>query len=231
MVRLCRIVFLSRRRSEWLLERRKPVNLFQPVSKTAFDRHPKIFSFIAERLTGIPSPRTLSFGCSTGEEVFTLRKYFPAAEIAGIDINPRNIAVCKKKLKRSGDRKIRFELSGSAEAEPEDYFDAVFCMSVLRHGGLGVHRPENCAGFIRFENFESTVSGLARVLKPGGYLAIIGSNFRFSDTAAASEFETVYSCEVRLRADTPIYDRENRLLPNFICEDSVFRKRMEPCSM
>lgn len=224
-VRLCRVVFLSRRRSEWLLERANPENLFQPVSKTAFDRHPRIFSFVAYHLAATPFPKILSFGCSTGEEVFTLRQYFPEAEIVGIDINPRSIMVCNEKLKKSGDRKIRFELANSSDEEPEGYYDAIFCMSVLRHGGLGVNRPEKCDGFIRFENFEKTVSGLALALKEGGYLAIIGSNFRFSDTTAAAEFETAYICEELPRADTPIYDRENRLVPNFMYGDSVFRKR------
>jgi len=35
--------------------------------------------------------RLLSFGCSRGEEVFTLRHYFSTAAIKGIDIDPDNV--------------------------------------------------------------------------------------------------------------------------------------------
>lgn len=225
LVRLGRLVADPRRRSEWLLQREKPENLFQPFSHTSFNRHPQIFSFISELLRDIPKPRLLSFGCSTGEEVFTLRKYFPEAEIVGIDINPRNIEVCKKKLEKSADAKIRFELANSTEAEPEDYFNAVFCLSVLRHGGLGISHPENCSHLIRFEDSAKAISGFHRVLRQGGYLAIIGSNFRFSDTTAAARFDVALGIGEAPRADTPIYGPDNRLLPNVAYNDVVFRLR------
>lgn len=219
-----RIVFVPRQRSEWLLQREKPANLFQPVSQTAFDRFPRVFSFVRDRLEGVPSPRILSFGCSTGEEVFTLRKYFPEAEIVGIDINKRSIAVCRKKLKKNGDSKIRFKVAESASTEPAGHYDAIFCMSVLRHGGLSVSCPESCDGFIRFGDFENTVSGLARVLKPGGYFAIRASNFRFSDTADAAGFDVVLNIWEAPRADTPIYDPDNRLLPGLAYNEVIFCK-------
>lgn len=225
LVHACRFALDPGYRSERRLMRDNPENLFQPVSKTAFDRYPRIFSFISERLSGASAVRLLSFGCSTGEEVFTLRQYFPEAEIVGIDINPRSIAVCRKKLKKMGEQKIRFELANSTDGEPEGHYDAIFCMSVLRHGGLGVSCPEKCEDFILFAEFEKTVAGLARVLKLGGYLAIMNSNFRFSDTAMASEFETVYSRIEQPRADTPIYDRENHLLPHCVYGDLIFRSK------
>ncbi|HQT27317.1 MAG TPA: class I SAM-dependent methyltransferase, partial [Burkholderiales bacterium] len=148
-----------------------------------------------------------------------------AAEIVGIDINFRNVAVCRKKLKRSGDGRIRFVVSGYADAEPEGYFDAVFCMAVLRHGGLIVSRPEKCDSFVRFDDFEKAVSGLARVLKPGGYLAIRGSNFRFSDAAASAGFDVVLNLGKGPRTDTPVYGPDNRILPDTPGDDGVFCKR------
>ena len=228
LVRMHRLLINPRYRSEWLLQQRKPKNLFQPFSTTAFDRHPKIFSFVAERLSDVPSPRILSFGCSTGEEAFTLRKYFPDAEIVGIDINPRNIAICKKKLRKSGDGKIRFELASSSDFEPAEHYDAVFCMSVLRHGGLGTTRPENCSHLIRFEDFERSIAGLCRIVKHGGFFVIRWSNFRFADTDSAPGFTTVYATAEALRADMPIYGPDNRLLPGVACNEVVFRKRACP---
>jgi SAM-dependent methyltransferase len=226
LVRLGRILADPAYRSEWLLRRAKPANLFQPVSLTRFDRYPHIFSFVKDRLSGVAAPRLLSFGCSTGEEVFTLRKYFPHAEVVGMDINPRSIAVCRKRHARSGDPRIRFELASSAEAEPESYYDAIFCMAVLRHGDAGVSRPENCACLICFDDFEKTVHGLCRVLRPGGFLIIRHSNFRFADTTAAADFDVALAVAPKGQGEaTPLYGRDNRLLADCVYHDTVFRKR------
>ncbi|HZW26294.1 MAG TPA: class I SAM-dependent methyltransferase [Gallionella sp.] len=225
LVRLCRIVISPSYRSQWLLQLRKPDNLFQPCSLTVFDRYPRIFYSVKQMLSGVSDPRLLSFGCSTGEEVFTLRHYFPRAEIVGIDINPRSIAVCKKKCARLFDARLRFELTSSTEAEASSHYDAVFCMAVLRHGALGQNRPEVCDHLIRFEDFEKTVSDFCRVLKPGGYLVIRHSNFRFTDTRVAAEFEVVPSDEAwDVRNSSPLYGRDNRLLPDAEDRDFVFRK-------
>lgn len=190
LVRLCRIIGDSGYRSEWRLKRDKPDNLFQPYSLTGFD-HPHIFAFVCDRLSAHSASRLLSYGCSTGEEVFTLRNYFPQAEIVGIDINPRSIHICRKQLERGGATRIRFKLARSPDAEPDGCYDAVFCLSVLRHGELGASHPESCDHLIRFIDFEKTVESLCRSLKLGGYLILRGSNFRFCDTVAAIEFDTV----------------------------------------
>lgn len=229
LVRLCRIMVSPGYRSEWLLNRHRPDNLFQPYGTTRIDRFPFFFDFVRNQLSDIATPRLLSFGCSTGEEVFTLRRYFPQAEIVGIDINPRSIAVCRNKLGKSREPAIRFELAGSPDAEPEAFYDAVFCMAVLRHGELGACHPEVCDHLIRFLDFEKTVISLCRCLKTGGYLVILGSNFRFCDTVAANGFDTVYSVAENVpRKDTPLYDPENRKLADGIYNEVIFRKKEIP---
>lgn len=227
LVRLCRIAVSPAYRSEWRLMRARPDNLFQPYARTVFDRYPRIFSFVRDCVPDSAAIRILSFGCSTGEEVFSLRRYFPQAEIVGIDINSHNIEVCCKKLGRDRDSRIRFALASSAEDELEASYDAVFCMSVLRHGKLGVSHPETCSDLIRFADFEKTVTSLCRCIKPGGYLAIRGSNFRFSDIAAASEFDAVYRVnEAEPRTDTPLYGPDNKRLRGTIYNDVIFCKRV-----
>lgn len=229
LVRLCRFLGDSGYRSVWRLKRNRPDNLFQPYATTQYNRYRRIFTFVCGRLSDIAAPRLLSYGCSTGEEVFTLREYFSCAEIVGIDINPYNIAVCRKRLIRSGDAHIRFELAGSPRAEPESFYDAVFCMAVLRHGDLGANNAEFCTHLLRFSDFERTVTDLCRCLKPGGYLVIRHSNFRFSDTVIASEFDTVFNFDnEQPRADTPLYGSDNQRLLNTVYGDVVFRKR-ETC--
>lgn len=226
LVRLFRLCIYPARRSEWLLQRRNPENLFQPYGQTGFNRYPGIFSFITKRLSGTSAPRLLSFGCSTGEEVFTLRRYFPHAEIVGIDINPRSIAICNKKRASLFDEQLRFELAESTRDQPTACYDAVFCMAVLRHGNLGASRVENCSDWIRFEDFEKMVTDFCRVLKPGAYLILRHSNFRFADTRIAAEFDVVLSDKIHeARKDTPLYGRDDRLLADAVDCDIVFRKR------
>lgn len=225
MVRLCRLIVNQNYRSEWRLKRAKPDNLFQPYGYTKHNRWPRIFAFVRAQLSDSPTPRLLSFGCSTGEEVNTLRHYFPQAEIVGIDINPRSIALCRKKADKSQDPNIRFELASSPDNEPENFYDAVFCMSVLRHGDLGANPPETCDHLICFADFEKTVNALCRCLKPGGYLIIIASNFRFCDTAIAAEFHSVFSIAARIPLkNTPLYGPDNRRMKNSLYNEAIFCK-------
>ena len=88
--------------------------LLQPSPYIVADRYPQFFAHVAGRLAHNPAPRILSFGCSTEDEVFTLRRYFPRAELVGIDINPRAIAKCERRLpQQGGDAGIRFSRAGS----------------------------------------------------------------------------------------------------------------------
>lgn len=207
-----------------LLRLRQPENLFQPYPTTAENRYPHIFRFVRERIGDGPDRRLLSFGCSTGEEVFSLRGYFPEATIRGLDINPRAVAVCQKKLADAGDPRLSFAVAGSAVAEKAESCDAVFAMAVFRHGDLKT-APPHCDGLLRFEQFERTVAGLARCLRPGGLLVIRHANFRFADTAAAAGFEPALTIEDPPDgAQTPLYGPDNRLIAPQTRHAAVFRK-------
>lgn len=69
-------------RSVIFLDWKKPVNLHQTTPLTKHNRYPKVFKAVSEILAGTKEPTILSFGCSTGEEVFSLREYFPDALIS-----------------------------------------------------------------------------------------------------------------------------------------------------
>jgi hypothetical protein len=89
--------------------------------------------------------------------------------------------------------------------------------------------PESCAHRITFEAFEVTVTDLARCLKPRGYLVVEHSNFRFSDTAVAAQFECVArrSCTTTDCQRTPLFGPNNRLLETPTCIEIAFRKQAE----
>ena len=205
--------------SQWRLRRDRPANLFQPYAVTSFDRYPRIFGFVRDRLpTGQPL-RLMSFGCSTGEEVFTLRRYFPHATIIGLDINPYNIAICQK---RQADDRMHFHVAASPDAWADESFDAVFAMAVFRHGHLRALKPQRCDHLIRFADFQTVVGTLGRCLKPGGLLALHHSNFRFSDTDCCADFQTVLRGTQHSRG--PFYGRDDRRLPDADYRDLVFAK-------
>jgi 2-polyprenyl-3-methyl-5-hydroxy-6-metoxy-1,4-benzoquinol methylase len=203
---------------------RNPVNAFQPSNTTSKNRYPHIFAFVQSRLGRECKGRILSFGCSTGEEVFSLRHYFPQAFIKGIDINSGNIAACKRQLKLADDAAITFEITDSTAAEPTTSYDVIFCMAVLRHGGLALPSVTRCDHLISFEDFARMVEDFARCLKPGGLLAIRHSNFRFCDTAASANFVTVLRIPLRGGNTTPLFGPDNRLMEGAVYEDTVFQK-------
>jgi SAM-dependent methyltransferase len=216
--RLFHFAFDRRYRRARLLLRRGPESLFQPYSDTADDRYPAVFQFVRNALGDAPSLRLLSFGCSTGEEVFTLRRYFPTAGIKGIDIDPANIAICEK---RPRDAAMSFAVASSTAAEPAASYDAIFCMAVLRHGDLKTAQRSD--PLLRFEDFERTLADFTRCLKPGGFLALRHTNFRFPDSDTAAGFDT--ALEVPPNPLTPLFGRNNRRLSGTPHCEGVFRKR------
>ena len=64
-------------RSILLLQLLNSKNVHQTTSLTYMDRYPTIFSACRDYFDGKQDLKILSYGCSTGEEVLTLRQIFP----------------------------------------------------------------------------------------------------------------------------------------------------------
>ena len=192
---------------------RRPVpGEFQPYYYTRPDRYPWLFQFAATCIGSRPDLRILSFGCSRGEEVFSLRKYFPSAALAGIDINPRNIARCRARARAEHPTNMTFQVAATTEGEPTSSYDAIFCLAVLVNGDLTTSGAERCDPRLHFERFERMVGDFARCLKPGGLLVLHTTNFRFCDTAVAQEFAVVFEADPQHLAPDVLFDRNNRLM-------------------
>ena len=206
-------------------QRLSPDLLLQPSHYTSVDRYPWLFKFLGEQLSDQKAPRVLSYGCATGEELFSLEAYLPDAALVGIDINPRNITICNRKFAKNGAKSdMQFRCAGSPAEEALESYDAILCLAVLRHGALQDRLPDNCTPWIQFAAVDQMVTELARCVKPGGYLAIWHSHFRFADMSVAAEFRTVLSHERSGRESTPFYGPDNRRLNGAEYCDAVFQK-------
>jgi len=198
--------------------------LIQPSAITKPNRYPRIFAFVSRELGSVPVPRLLSFGCSTGEEAFALRRHFPTAIITALDIDPDNIAQAQVKLADAPDPNIHFGVASSPAHLPSEEFDAVFCMAVLRHGALCAERSPRCDHLIRFETIEALATDLARCVRPGGFLSLWNTQFPFALMAVSAQFEPVMQVEIGAKTNQPLYGPDNRRIDDMVLLDAVYRK-------
>ena len=204
----------------WRVSRRR----FQPFNHTLPDRYPWLFSFARKTLGDGPDRRLLSFGCSVGDEVFSLRRYFPTARIKGIDIDPRNIAEARRRARGLGLMALNFAAGDSVAKEPPEFYDAIFCLAVLCNGTLTTTGAERSDPVLTFATFERTVEDLARALRPGGLLCLVTTNFRFCDTRIAAGFDLALDIAPGLLAPDVLFDRDNRLMRGVRYTEVAFRK-------
>jgi SAM-dependent methyltransferase len=214
-------------RRSWppLALRRRVPGRFQIYSHTLPDRYPWLFRSAAELLGERPDCRILSFGCSRGDEVFALRRYFPSAAIKGIDIDRGNIRACIARATREHSAGLTFSVAASTSGEPAESFDAIFCLAVLCLGDLTTSRAQRCDPWLRFADFERVVTDFARCLKPGGLLLLHTANFRFCDTATAQLFDVALEADPTQLAPDVLFDRRDRLMPGVRYRAVGFRKR------
>jgi SAM-dependent methyltransferase len=201
----------------------RPPKTWQPWAATRADRYPRLFAAIAARLGDRPA-EVLSFGCSTGEEVFSLRQYLPQARLHGIDINRAALALARRRLARMpGAGTITFNHASDTRDQPTAFYDAVFACAVFRHARLN-QAPRVCAPILRFAAFEAAMLGLARIIRPGGFLVLRSANFRLADTQAAEMFDLVLSVPPG-QPVPPIYGPDDGLREGLVGDDGLYCRR------
>lgn len=202
------------------LQQDEAEQVLQPFPDTFEERYPQLFDALAQRLAHVPRPRILSFGCSSGAEVRALRRRMPDARIVGLDLNRRMIAAA-----RAADSHPLSDYRQAGSPHPEERFDAVLAMAVLRHGKLEAERPNSCAAVLPFARFAETIARLDQHIVPGGSLALYHAHFRFRDTATAAG----YSIDPLRMSDYPpqtlLYGPDDRLLVGMAEPAVLFRKQ------
>lgn len=196
---------------------------FQPYHHTLPDRYPWLFRFAAAALEERKDCRLLSFGCSRGDEVLALRRYFPGASITGIDFDKGNIARCRARVR---DPMTRFVVAATTRAEAAHHYDAIFCLAVLCHGYLTISDAGRSDPLLHFDDFERTVEDFARCLKPGGLLVLHTTSFRFCDTDTVKDFDTLLEAEPEQMADDVHFGRDNARIEGARYRAVVFRKHL-----
>jgi SAM-dependent methyltransferase len=157
----------------------------QTTTFTAGDRYPELFDLAAALAPG--ATRILSFGCSTGEELVSLRQRFPHVQIVGAEINPR--------ARRLASRKAAADAGTEVVSPPQiaGPFDLIFALAVLQREPhkIGEMEVRNIAAHYPFARFDAVVVQLTRLLRPGGYLCVCHSQYRVEDSSAVPMLEAI----------------------------------------
>jgi len=161
--------------------------MHQTQTDTYADRYPEIFGFVAEHAKKTQSrPRLLSFGCSTGEECITLRRYLPGSTIVGVDVRRSLLRRARRRAKVSDMRDVGFFLESDRRWQQQPY-DVVLAMSVLCRWPA-TKDAVTIETIYSFRTFDRAVRRLGQLVNRGGLLVIYNANYRFTDTDTSAGF-------------------------------------------
>lgn len=131
----------------------------QPSGMTKEERYPKIYDSAAKLKP--KAKRVLSFGCSTGEEIFALAKRFPDAEqLVGVDLDINRIRDARKANEQDN---IFFYDTAAGLGQ----FDVVTALNVF----FCLEKP------IPKDGWKNTLEEVAGYVSPGGVLMIFKSDY------------------------------------------------------
>lgn len=179
----------------------------QTYIATSKFRYPDLFHQVRKYLEkqGNSNPDLLSFGCSIGEELITLRKLIPNAHLTGIDKNPLVLWLAKK---RTTDLNVEL-FSDLEELPPGSAFDVIFALAVLQR--TDDHGPVKKV--FRFENFCEWVAKLDGYLKKDGLFVIENADFDFSETPTAERYEPLQWTDNLMYMQRALFDKNSRKVP------------------
>lgn len=216
-------IFVDRNfRSIFLMRLLNAKNVHQTTSLTYLDRYPTIFSACRDYFDGKQDLKILSYGCSTGEEVLTLRRYFPNAQIIGADINKQSLDICRK---LPVDEKINFIYSSLNEIRKQGPFDVIFCMAVLQRKPHDTEAKgiTSLKKIYPFEKFELQIIEFDELIHPQGLLVVHFTQYSIWDTQIASKYEALgdHNQDDYL---SPVFDKNSDLIIDPPTQNTIFIK-------
>lgn len=187
----------------------------QTTPQTGEERYPELFDLAASLAP--EAERILSFGCSTGEELISLRRRFPNTEIVGAEINPRSRRIARRRLSADTHSSV------VAPKALDGSFDAIFALSVFQREPHKIEETEldDLSEIYPFARFDRSLNELVEMLRPKGLLCIVNAHYRVEDSSAGDRLEPV--------SQSPLMDRimfgpDGRRLDRPIAK-TIFRKR------
>ncbi len=201
----------------------------QKHTHTAANRYPGIFRTVRAWLdknkqTNSQPLRILSFGCSSGEEMLTLRAYFPEATIVGCDTNIEMLRRSQRILR--GDQGITF-FSSPENIDAFGPYDAIFAMSVLCQFPTS-RTVTNLSELFPFQLFERLALNLANNIKPGGVFCLFNSNYLFNELSCSNEFTTLRSEQIHTTGFIDRFSADGSRLTNSVGHRDAFYQKAEP---
>lgn len=136
-----------------------PGESLQQSHMTRPNRFPKIFE--SAKQIQPEAKRILSFGCSTGEECFSLAETFPNSEIVGIDVDYHSVTAARRNNKFKDRVFFHTDLGATGK------YDLVLCLMVL----FAMDKP------IAFDKFEETLQLLDARVNPNGLLMLYTTEY------------------------------------------------------
>jgi SAM-dependent methyltransferase len=107
----------------------------------------------------LPRARILDFGTGVGNSIEPLKRQFPSAQIEGIDVSQRSIAIARS---RFAELALFRHFDGATVPFEDGSFGLAFAACVFHHIDHAEH--------------EALIRELRRVLAPGGWLTIFEHN-------------------------------------------------------
>ena len=186
----------------------------QTTPFTKEERYPELFD-LAARLKP-DAARVLSFGCATGEEVVSLRRRFPAAELVGAEINPRSRRIASRRLASDDQATVL------APDRIAGNFDIILALAVLQREPHKVEELEvaDLTVIYPFDRFDAAVRVLVEHLSPGGLLCVMHAQYRVEDSRSARLLEAVPGPAL----PGLLFGSDGRRLEGAVA-GSIFRKR------
>lgn len=185
------------------------------------NRYPDLFKIAQNHFKNLEKPHLLSFGCSTGEEIESLKSYLPNSFCMGVDINGWCLEQAHKKY---GQTDVQFLHSLSQAFEAIGGFDAIFCLAIFQNP-KNRHEKQRKTSEYPFSQFETQLRILDKKLKSGGLLFIDQCDFNFFETCLMPYYAIYPIANNQILRDRPLFNKNNQKVAEKQNSFRIFQKK------